>query len=99
MQLDRLLTPKSIAIYGASENRGPGRRVTEMLGKLGYEGDVYPINPKYETVLDRPCFAGIEDVPEGIDAIIFCVNHRLVLEPFRQAASRPLPPPYTPQAA
>lgn len=88
MQLDRLLTPKSIAIYGASDNRGPGKRITEMLGKLGYQGDVYPINPKYETVLDRPCFPGIEDVPEGIDAIIFCVNHRLVLEPFRQAASR-----------
>ena len=88
MQLDRLLTPKSIAIYGASENRGPGRRIIEMLGTLGYEGDIYPINPRYETVLGRPCFAAIEDLPKGVDAIIFCVNHRLVLEPFRRAAAR-----------
>ncbi len=88
MRLDRLLTPKSIAIYGASENRGPGRRIMEMLDKLGYEGDIYPINPRYEAVLDQPCFATIEDVPEGVDAIVFCVNHRLVLEPFHAAAAR-----------
>lgn len=88
MRLDRLLTPKSIAVYGASENRGPGRRIIEMLGVLGYEGDVYPINPRYDTVLGRPCFDTIEDLPEGIDAIIFCVNHRLVLDPFRKVAAR-----------
>ena len=88
MPLDRLLTPKSIAIYGASENRGPGRRIMEMLDKLGYEGDIYPINPRYEAVLGKRCYPGIDDVPEGIDAVVFCVNHQLVMEPFQKAASR-----------
>jgi len=88
MQLERLLTPKSIAVYGASENPGPGRRILEMLDKLGYEGAVYPINPRYETVLGKRCYPGIDDVPAGIDAIAFCVNHQLVMEPFRHAAAR-----------
>lgn len=88
MRLERLLRPKSIAIYGASENRGPGRRILDMLDMLDYPGAVYPINPRYETVLGKRCYAGIEDVPEGIDAVIFCVNHGLVMEPFRLAAGR-----------
>ena len=88
MRLERLLKPGSIAVYGASENRGPGRRILEMLDRLGYGGAVYPINPRYETVLGKRCYAGLEDVPEGIDAIVFCVNHKLVVEPFRTAAAR-----------
>ena len=88
MRLERLLKPGSIAVYGASENRGPGRRILEMLDRLGYGGAVYPVNPRYETVLGKRCYAGLEDVPEGIDAIVFCVNHRLVVEPFKAAAAR-----------
>lgn len=88
MPLERLLKPGSIAVYGASENRGPGRRILEMLDRLGYDGAVYPVNPRYETVLGKPCYRSLEDVPEGIDAIVFCVNHRLVTEPFELAAAR-----------
>ena len=88
MPLERLLKPRSIAVYGASENRGPGRRILEMLDKLGYGGAVYPINPRYETVLGKRCYAKLEDAPEDIDAIVFCVNHRLVVEPLKIAAAR-----------
>ena len=88
MPLERLLRPNSIAVYGASENRGPGRRILEMLDKMAYGGAVYPINPKYETVLGKRCYRGLEEIPEGIDAIVFCVNHSLVTEPFRVAAAR-----------
>lgn len=88
MRLERLLRPDSIAVYGASENRGPGRRILEMLDKFGYGGSVYPVNPRYETVMGKRCYARLEEIPEGIDAIVFCVNHRLVVEPFRIAADR-----------
>ncbi|MDE0031849.1 MAG: acetate--CoA ligase family protein [Deltaproteobacteria bacterium] len=88
MRLDRLFKPDSIAVYGASENRGPGRRILEMLDMLGYGGAVYPVNPRYETVLGKRCYPGLEEIPESIDAIVFCVNHRLVVEPFRIAADR-----------
>ena len=88
MSLERLLKPDSIAVYGASENRGPGRRILEMLDKMGYGGTVYPINPRYETVLGKRCYHGLDEIPEGIDAIVFCVNRRLVTEPFQLAAAR-----------
>ncbi len=59
----------------------------EALDKLGFEGEVYPINPRYPEVLGRPCYGDISDIPADVDAIVFCVNHTRVLEPFRQAAA------------
>ena len=87
MQTERLLQPRSIAVFGASENPSPGRRIIEALDTLGYEGGVYPINPRYPEVLGRRCYGDIRDIPAGVDAIVFCVNHTRVLEPFRQAAA------------
>lgn len=88
MQTERLLQPRSIAIFGASENPSPGRRIIEALDVLGFEGEVYPVNPRYEEILGRKCYGDIADLPAGVDAIVFCVNHTRVLEPFRQAADR-----------
>lgn len=87
MRLDRLMAPKSIAIFGASENPSPGRRILDALAMLGYPGEVFPINPKYETVVGRRCYPSIAALPSGVDAIVFCVNHELVLKPFREAAA------------
>jgi acyl-CoA synthetase (NDP forming) len=87
VQIERLLAPKSIAIFGASENPSPGRRIIETLETLGYEGKVYPINPRYPEVLGRRCYPAIGEIPADVDAIVFCVNHTRVLEPFREAAA------------
>jgi len=65
IDLRGLLAPKSIAVVGASERPGPGRQVLENLQQLGYEGDVYPVNPKYKQVLGRECYSSLNDVYQG----------------------------------
>ncbi|MBM3487771.1 MAG: acetate--CoA ligase family protein [Alphaproteobacteria bacterium] len=87
MRLERLLNPRSIAIFGATENISPARRLIEALDTIGFPGPVYPINPRYETVLGKTCYPSIEAIPHGVDAIVFCVNHTLVMEPYRKAAA------------
>ncbi|MBO5999041.1 MAG: CoA-binding protein, partial [Lachnospiraceae bacterium] len=45
--LTPMLEPKSIAVLGASERHGSaGRLVLENLHFLGYQGEIYAINPK-----------------------------------------------------
>jgi acyl-CoA synthetase (NDP forming) len=51
MSLDRLLRPRSIAILGASERPSVGRTLVEALEGVGFRGEVYPVNPRYETLL------------------------------------------------
>ncbi len=55
MRFDALFRPKSIAIIGASEKPTIGRRLIASLERIGFRGAVFPINPKYSSVLGRPC--------------------------------------------
>src|SRR6266567_4637103 len=72
MPLDRLLRPRSIAIVGASERPSVGRTLVEALDGIGFRGDVYPVNPRYESLLGRRCYPSVADLPRGVDvAVIF----------------------------
>ena len=54
--LGPLLAPRSIAIVGASESPDSwAPEIERSLRHLGYDGDLYPINPKYDEVWGRPC--------------------------------------------
>ena len=35
------------------------------LTKFGYQGKIFPINPKYEEVFGQRCYADIESLPEA----------------------------------
>jgi acetate---CoA ligase (ADP-forming) len=88
MALDRLLRPRSIAILGASERPSVGRTLVEALDSIGFRGEIYPINPRYETLLGRRCYASVSELPRDVDVLAFCVNHARVLEHMRPAADR-----------
>lgn len=65
---DALLRPRSIAIVGASSNlKKNNSRPQRYLAKHGYEGAVYPVNPGYETLFDRPCFPDLAAIGETVD--------------------------------
>ena len=49
--LPRLFEPKSIAVFGASDREGAvGTRVFRNLIKAGYQGKLFPVNPKHPSV-------------------------------------------------
>src|SRR5215467_14628145 len=88
MRLDALLRPRSVAILVASERPSIGRSLIEALDTLGFRGPVYPINPRYETLLGRKCYASVAELPREVDTLAICVNHARVVEPMRPAAER-----------
>jgi acetate---CoA ligase (ADP-forming) len=88
MDLAPLLRPRSVAVLGASDRPSPGRMIIESLDRIGFPGQIYPVNPKYETLFGRPCYPSIADLPEAVDLLAVCVNHARVLEHMRPAAQR-----------
>ncbi|HKW93071.1 MAG TPA: CoA-binding protein, partial [Methylomirabilota bacterium] len=88
IDLDPLLKPRSVAVLGASERPSVGRTIVENLDRIGFAGEVYPINPRYETLLGRRCYRSVEDLPDGVDVLAFCVNHERVLDGLRPAARK-----------
>jgi acetyltransferase len=71
MSLQRVLDARSVAVIGASrDERKRGYQAIKALRDSGYEGRVYPINPKEETVLGLPCHASVGDVEGPIDVAL-----------------------------
>lgn len=84
--LDCLLAPRSIAIVGVSQdfNKLNGR-VMKFLLEKGYEGEIYPVNPKYSEVGGRTCFSTICDIPGPIDLAVLSIPARFVAEELDKA--------------
>jgi acetyltransferase len=72
--LDHLFRPRSIAIVGASERPGSlGSVLTRNVIAAGFEGDVLPVNPKYEQVAGRECHPDVAALPVTPELAVICV--------------------------
>jgi acetyltransferase len=69
--LDPIFSPKVVAVIGATENKGSvGRTVFQNLGRGGFGGTVYPVNPKRSSVLCVKAYPSIAAVPEKVDLAV-----------------------------
>jgi len=87
--LSALLKPSSVAVVGASERRGPGRQVIENLQQLGYQGDIYPVNPNHDTVLGFSCYDSLKalhDFGHPIDMVAILLGRESVIPVLEEAA-------------
>jgi len=72
------LSPKSIAVVGASDKEGSvGRAITSNIMK-GYKGIVFPISPSRDTVFDQKAYKSVLDVPEEIDLAVVITKNTIV---------------------
>ncbi|HEY4693414.1 MAG TPA: acetate--CoA ligase family protein [Bellilinea sp.] len=77
--LNSLLTPKSVAVIGASATPGKiGYSVMKNLIDGGYAGPIYPINPSADEILGIKAYPSVTDVPGEIDAAIITIPSKLV---------------------
>lgn len=71
--LSKIFRPRSVAVIGASDKPASlGQTVLQNLGEAGFEGEVYPVNPNYEEVGTRKCYAKVADIGEPIDLAVVC---------------------------
>ena len=69
--LEKMLSPASIAIVGASEDANKlGGRPLKFLQDKGYAGTIYPINPKHREIGGLACYPDIDALPEAADLAI-----------------------------
>lgn len=76
-----MLEARSVALIGASAREGtPGHQTLLELRKGGFDGAVYPVNPKYEELEGRRCFPSIAEVPEPVDLAVISLANPLLEE-------------------
>ena len=75
ISLETLLTPKSIAVVGASPKAGTvGNEAILNLQKGGYKGDLFFVNPRYDELFENVCFDNLHSLPKKPEHVIFAVN-------------------------
>ena len=73
--MEEFFTPKSVALVGASSTPGKiGNSVLDALGKQDYKGEVYPINPKQESILGIKCYPSLDAIKAKIDLVVVCID-------------------------
>ncbi len=87
--VNRLLSPRSIAIVGASADPlAPGARVLANLDLVGFPGDVHLVSRRATEIGGRRCVPTIEDLPPGIDAAVLVVPEAAVADSVASCVKR-----------
>ncbi|QRI65545.1 acetate--CoA ligase family protein [Shinella sp. PSBB067] len=82
--LDRLIRPKSIAVFGGKE----ARRVIHQCDKMGFSGEIWPVHPREDEILGRKCYRSVADLPAAPDASFVGVNRELTIGIIRDLSAR-----------
>lgn len=86
--LDKLLRPRRVAIVGASADTAKlAGRPLSYLEKYGFRGDIYPVNPRVETIGGHRCYPDVAALPHPPDAAIVLLGAAKVTEAVRQLAA------------
>jgi acetyltransferase len=90
--LDPICAPKSVAVIGATENANTvGRTVFQNLGRGGFDGVVYPVNPKRSSVLCVKAYPNVAALPEKVDLVVICTPAKSVPGIIKDCAKAGIP--------
>lgn len=77
--MDAIFRPRSVALIGASGTPGKlGHDVLYNLIHAGFEGPIYPINPKADELLGLKVYKDIGSTPEPADLAVILIPARMV---------------------
>src|ERR671919_530713 len=82
-----MLNPRAVAVVGASPREGsPGRQMVHQLRLGGWDGEVYPVNPRYDDVLGLRCYPSLMEVPSAPELVLLGVPNAALEEQLGAAA-------------
>lgn len=79
--LSALLSPKSVAIVGASDNiHKIGGRPIHYMQQMGYAGTIYPVNPQRDSLQGLRSWPSLEALPEAPELAVIVVGGDAAVE-------------------
>jgi acetyl coenzyme A synthetase (ADP forming)-like protein len=87
MSLESFFNPKSIAIIGASRQKGKvGYEIVANIIEAGYKGQIYPVNPKADTIEGLKCYPDLQSIGKTPDLVVIIIPAKLVPAMMQQCA-------------
>ncbi len=85
--MQSLLHPKRIAVVGDSPNRGFASGIRANIVAGGYQGEIFPVNPRYEEIASLKAYPTVDAIPGGVDLAIVGVQARFVEDVLEHCAA------------
>ena len=83
-----MLHPRNIVVVGATDKPGNyAERIWNNLIKYQFEGGLYPVNAKRETIWGVPCYKDFASLPDKPDHVLVLVPARFAVQVIREAAA------------
>ena len=74
-----LFQPESVAVDGSLIKGGfGGYVVAQNLLDFGFQGEIYPVNPQYDTVLGMKAYPRVRDIPRRVDLAVIMTAAKAV---------------------
>ncbi len=83
------LTPKSVAVIGASREIDKiGSQILQNIIKGGFQGKIYPINPKADNIQDLQTYPSVKNVPDSIDMALVAIPAKYVPQVIKECGEK-----------
>src|SRR6202049_4372868 len=83
-----MLHPRNIVLVGATDKPGNyAERIWNNLIKYKFEGGLYPVNAKRETIWGVTCYKDFASLPDKPDHVLVLVPARFAVQVIRDAAA------------
>lgn len=90
--IDRIFKARSVAVVGVSSDPAKlGYMTLESILKGGYDGRVYPVNPRGGELLGLKVYKSLSQLPGRPDLVVILVPARFVPGVLREAAGQGIP--------
>jgi acyl-CoA synthetase (NDP forming) len=83
-RLARLLAPRSIAVIGGRE----AEEVARQCDRIGFSGEIWPVNPHRARVAGRACFSSLAELPGAPDAAFVAAPREAAVAVVAELAAR-----------
>jgi acetyl coenzyme A synthetase (ADP forming)-like protein len=90
--MKRIMQPEAVAVIGASSEEGKiGNSVMKNLINGGYQGAIYPINPKADEIMGKKCYKSVKDIPGEVDIAVFAIPAKFVAATVAEVGEKKIP--------
>ncbi len=86
--MDFFFDPESIAVIGASAD--PSKVGYYILRNAvgGFKGKIYAVNPRYDSIMDVPCYPDVSSIPEPFEMALYFIPARFLPDTIRACAKK-----------
>jgi acetyltransferase len=86
--MHKMLNPSSIAVVGATPRMQYGGRLLAAALQAGDRVRVYPVNPRYDEIMEQKSYPSITALPEAPDLVCIVVPYHQVLDVLQECRDK-----------